>query len=219
MSETSSNLSRLAQELATLTRLMQASPVFSIEASEGATPTRYTFIFLGQSLSLAKECPSQIVLSTEQRCEVELPRDFPESPPEIRWLTSIWHPNIAPDGIVRLADVGLPWMPSVGLETVAECLWDVARLAYVNPDRVVHQIAWEWLLDHPETVLPVDPRSLREAYLVSNRNVVKYSRRRSLPLADSESGILYLSAEQQLPSAPDRPGVEQPAEFVFLEDN
>ncbi len=213
---------RLTSEYEALLQLAQASSVFTFEAFGGDPPTRYTFNFQGTSLCPDDKTPTQIITCTQQRCDVILPVGYPESPPDVRWLTPVWHPNIGQAGVVNLEDIGLPWSLSAGLEVLCECLWDVARLAWVNPQRIVNQAAWQWYETHPEMVLPVDPRPLRGAYLTANRNVVKYSHRPKSQANSRASEVLYIGDDAglplPLPPRPLPPRAEPPREIVFLED-
>ena len=70
----------------------------------------------------------------EHRIELRIPYAFPERPPDVRWLSSIYHPNISFSGLVKLRDIGLPWVEDMSLDVVCERLWDVARLAYFDEE-------------------------------------------------------------------------------------
>ena len=145
-------------------------------------------------------------------------RSLGEQPPDVRWLTPVWHPNIGHSGVVNLEDIGLPWSLSAGLEVLAECLWDVARLGWINQTRVVNQAAMQWYDTHPEVVLPLDPRPIRSAYLTANKNVVKYSHRPRSDASLRGKEILYIGDEAPPPPGPARPRPEAAREIVFLED-
>lgn len=53
--------------------------------------------------------------------EVEIPRGFPFSPPQVRWLTEIWHPNIYKEKIC-VGILGKDWAPSNSIVDVIETL-------------------------------------------------------------------------------------------------
>src|SRR4051812_1403038 len=98
MSAAALRRTRLASEHEALLHLVQASSVFTFETNGSDPPARYTFIFSGSSLCPSEQNPAEIVTCTQQRCDVVLPVGYPESPPDVRWLTPVWHPNIGQSG-------------------------------------------------------------------------------------------------------------------------
>jgi hypothetical protein len=169
--------SRLNAEHAALAALAAHGGPFSF-TSLGDPPDRYTFIFRGASLQPEDNAGQRIVAAQEQRCDVWLPVDYPASPPDLRWLTPIWHPNVGLGGVMYLRDIGLPdWDGSAGLDVICECLWDVARFAYVDLDHAVNPAARDWLRRQTDLLLPLDPRPLRTVSTQPSRNVIRYMRR------------------------------------------
>lgn len=186
---------RLREEFDSLTALSKASPVFSF-ATPGEPFDRYTFIFRGRSLGVDENDSTWIRLQEEQRCDVRIPLAYPIEPPDCCWTTPLWHPNIGLGGVVRLEEIGLPsWNPNAGLEVVAECLWDVARLAFADIDRAVNLTARDWLLRQKDLLLPLDPRPLRPSLAIPNRNIVKYDRRGGSSPHSAESEIHFVGEE------------------------
>lgn len=80
------------------------------------------------------------------KAELKFPEDFPNSPPEMRFITPMWHPNIYPDGKVCISILHAPgvdrfnqqesaderWRPILGVEQVLVSV--IAMLNEPNPD-------------------------------------------------------------------------------------
>ena len=167
---------RLAAELASLSALKEASTLFDFEHT-GDPPDRYTLIFRGKGISRDSSPTSDIETIELHRCDLRLPYSYPSRPPDIRWLTPIFHPNISFSGFIKLRDVGLPWEQDLSLDVVCERLWDVARLAYLNQDTATNFSAKNWYEEDEELQLPIDHRPLRDKQLPANANIVRYGRR------------------------------------------
>jgi hypothetical protein len=135
------------------------------------------------------------------RIEVRLPPSYPASPPAIRWLTPIFHPNVSSSGYVNLKAIELTWVRELGLEIVAERLWDMARLAYRNEGLASHFQARNWIARQSQFPLPVDPRPLRD--LVPQSNVIRYERGGEVlvaaPPRKPGEDILYIDEDTPAP--------------------
>ncbi|KAF5402382.1 Ubiquitin--protein ligase [Paragonimus heterotremus] len=79
------------------------------------------------------------------RAELDFPRDYPNRPPKMRFITEIWHPNIAPNGDVCISILHEPgedrwgyerpderWLPVHTVETIITSV--ISMLAEPNPD-------------------------------------------------------------------------------------
>ena len=77
---------------------------------------------------------------------LEFPEDYPNSPPQMKFVTKMWHPNIYPDGRVCISILHPPgvdkfneqeraeerWRPSLGAEEIL--LSVISMLNDPNPD-------------------------------------------------------------------------------------
>ncbi|NVM54549.1 MAG: ubiquitin-conjugating enzyme E2 [Candidatus Helarchaeota archaeon] len=63
--------------------------------------------------------------------EVTLTRKFPYSPPKVRWLTKIYHPNISLASKVCVGVLGKDWVPTMSVAGVIEALRNL--LNFPNP--------------------------------------------------------------------------------------
>lgn len=95
----------------------------SVEA-RGADPHNFTALIAGPMHSAYS--------GGVFRLAVHLPADYPLSPPQMRFLTRIWHPNISMDGTICLDTLQLQWSPLLTLEKTL--LSVVSLLTDPNPD-------------------------------------------------------------------------------------
>jgi hypothetical protein len=145
-----------------------------------------------------------------QRIEIQLPFDYPQTPPEVRWLTPIVHPNVTYGGLARLADLGLEWTSALTLEALCERLWDVSRLAYYQREHPANFAAAKWLQEQTQHALPLDVRPLRDAVVATNPNIISYAPRAGrgivLRAADEPVEVLYIGEDTPAPPDPRRRG-------------
>jgi len=193
--------------LAALTALRQASSIFEFQAA-GEPPERYTLTFRGRGACRAGSARGGVEICTLHRCEMRLPFTYPDTPPDVRWLTPIVHPNISYSGFLSWREIGIEWNPELTLDIVCERLWDVARLAYVNQSEVLNYSAQQWLDEQNQWPLPLDDRPLRDVSPKNNPNIVRYRRRdgQSVVLADivEPQDVLYIGEDAPGPASPAR---------------
>jgi len=79
--------------------------------------------------------------------QIIVPRSFPYDPPQVRFLTRIWHPNIY-RGRVCVGVLGKDWLPSMSLTGVVETLRNL--LNFPNPDDPLNQQAARQIKNDPE---------------------------------------------------------------------
>ncbi|MCA9263572.1 MAG: hypothetical protein KDA60_06970 [Planctomycetales bacterium] len=147
--------SRLSEELEQLELLTKESTILRIDY-EGPSPNRYQVYLTGQS--------AHEDYLNEHELSVWLHVDYPQSAPEVRFVTPLFHPNVARSGLVDLTQCGIAWQPTIMLTHVLARMWDVARLAYVDLDKVANEAAGNWFRTQREIPLPVDSRALRNAW-------------------------------------------------------
>lgn len=198
----SSRDDRLLEDLESLRALKRQSTILDFD-STGEPPDRYTLIFRGAGISRESSAQAQVEFLDLHRCALRLPYSYPERPPDVRWLTPIFHPNISFSGFLNLKDIGLPWDNSIGLDLVCERLWDVARMAYVELQLTTNYSAKSWFESPHGLRLPVDARPLRDRGPQNNSNVVRYERRGRgtvvLPNARSGRELFYIGEDTPLP--------------------
>ena len=207
---------RIRQDLAALEAIAAHSSIFTFRTL-GEPVERLSLTFRGAGLAKTTASEAKPELIHQHEIELRLPFSYPTSPPDIRWLTPIFHPNISFSGFVNLADVGLSWEAGMGIDVVCERLWDMARLAEFNPAKAVSYAAKKWLEDQTDTTLPLDQRPLRDRAANANRNVVKY-RRKGQPLPGPGTGELMF-IDDDAPAPPLPPGSNRAARATNSNDD
>jgi len=144
---------------------------------------------------------ADVQIATLHEIELRLPYSYPNRPPDIRWISPIFHPNVSFSGFINLPDVGLPWSADVNLDVVCERLWDVARLAFIDPATATNVAAKNWYEQECQLALPVDRRPLRDRSTPTGDNTVRYQRRgrpRAPSLNQDDGDILYIGDDAAL---------------------
>ena len=170
---------RLLNELNGMQQLADGSTIIFFE-SVGETPDFYSVRFKGRQIT-RESSVSAVEEVEEHTCDIRLPFSFPETPPDIRFTTSVFHPNIASGGFVDLASLGLKWTPDLSLAVVCERLWDACRMSIYQVERCANISAGAWIRDECRLRLPLDDRPLRDQADKSCSNVIRYKRRGSQP--------------------------------------
>ena len=75
------------------------------------------------------------------KLELFLPVDYPMTPPKVRFMTKIWHPNIDEIGIICLDVLKDKWSPALQIRTVLLSIQ--ALLSDPNPDDPLNNDAAE----------------------------------------------------------------------------
>jgi hypothetical protein len=203
MSET--RLDRLAAEWESLRALAGNSNVFDFEA-HGDPPDRYTIEFRGRGICRDMAAGGEMGFRDVHRIDIRLPFAYPQSPPDIRWLTPIFHPNVSYSGFINITDVGLNWDRDLGLDVLCERLWDVARMAFVDLEGASNYAAKNWFSRDQTLRLPLDARPLRDKAAPQGVNIIRYERRDGKPpniQGQTGSGeVLYIGEDTPVPELP-----------------
>jgi len=159
---------RLERDLKEMNTLKAESSIIDFKAF-GDPPDRYVVTFHGRSL--VPEPDEKVGEAKSQQVEIRLGGDYPRSQPQLHWLTPILHPNIWGHGTVCLGNFHNQWTPYVKLVDMVEIMWDMSRLAILNPHSAGTggSNAGEWWAKLREKIgLPVDKRPLRDKILGQN---------------------------------------------------
>jgi hypothetical protein len=205
--DTQSRPERLNADREALAALAAASSIFTFDFS-GDPPDRYTLTFRGQGLARDTSAASDVTTVDLHQIDLRMPYSYPASPPDIRWLTPLWHPSVSFSGFVNLADVGLVWTKELPIDVVCERLWDVARGAFFNPDRAANFAAKNWFEKECSFSLPVDSRPLGDRMAAVGSNIVRYQRRvgRAVQFAGvpATSEVIFIDENTPTPLLPQR---------------
>ena len=198
---------RLVAELEAMRALKKATSILDFEFT-GEPPDRYSITLRGKGVSRDTSPSADVEFVNLHKIDVRLPYSFPRRPPDIRWITPIFHPNISFSGFINLKDVGLPWDKDLGLDVVCERLWDVARLQYMDLKKATNYAAKNWFEDESTLQLPVDHRVLRDLSAPQGGNVIRYQRRGderiSLPAARDAADVFFIGEDTPIPPMPIR---------------
>ena len=154
----SPRIRRLRSDLAALEKLKAESSIFDFRHT-GRPPQQFLVGFAGKSLSREK---GKVVVRNHHEVEIKLGASYPRTIPEIRWLSSIYHPNISEIGIVCLGAYGTHWVPSLALDELCVMLWDMARFGNYDIRSPYNREAAQWAANQTSYRFPIDPRPLRD---------------------------------------------------------
>jgi len=198
---------RLLADRERLTALWTASTIFRFESASDADD-RYTLSFRGRGLAPQVAVPNAVTVIEVHRIELRLPFAYPESPPDIRWLTPLWHPNVSFSGCVGMTDLGLVWSRQMPIDVVCERLWDIARAAYFDLDHANNIAARDWFAAENRPALPIDQRPLCDRVAAGGSNIVRYQRLRGqgmrLAGAPTSGEIIFIDENTPTPPLPER---------------
>src|SRR5262245_30162341 len=96
--------SRLHSDLQLLQSLAANNPILKVESS-GDPVDRYVLTFRGKGLARDVAQSGEVSIIELHQIEMRLPYAYPASPPDIRWLTPILHPNVSFSGFVNLNEM------------------------------------------------------------------------------------------------------------------
>ncbi len=161
----SPQMRRLRSDLAAMERLAQDSSILSFRTF-GTPATRYLIEFRGRSLSREK---GKVKFRDQHEVEVKLGSAYPRTMPELRWLSSIYHPNISEIGLVCLGGYGTHWVPSLHLDDLCNMLWDMARYHNYDIRSPYNRDAALWAANQTSFVFPTDARPLRDLRIARGR--------------------------------------------------
>jgi len=177
----SPRIRRLRSDLAALEKLKAESSIFDFRHT-GRPPQQFLISFAGKSLSREK---GKVVLRNHHEVEIKLGASYPRTIPEIRWLGSIYHPNISEIGIVCLGAYGTHWVPSLALDELCVMLWDMARFQNYDIRSPYNREAAQWAANQTGYRFPVDPRPLRDGRAALGRVESAHSEANRDPATES----------------------------------
>lgn len=153
----SPRLRRLRNEKVRLARLR--SPLLRVEP-HGDPPDRYRVELRCRGLAKVDGKPEP---AERHEVEIVLPADYPTRPPEVRWRTPIFHPNVlGSDHPYHPGKVCLgPWTPSQFLDDLVVRLAEMVQMKDYGLQSPLNPEAALWVKEH-EAELPLDSRDVRE---------------------------------------------------------
>jgi ubiquitin-protein ligase len=150
---------RLRSDRRRLEELTAASDLIRIVSMAGEPPEDYVIGFACKGLVAPGLAMPQA--GEEHQVQVVLPAGYPSAPPQLRWLTPIFHPNVNAEGTRVCIDV---WFPSQFLDDLCILLGRMIQYRNYNPYSHLNRDAAIWAATHPH-LLPIDRRPLRRGEL------------------------------------------------------
>lgn len=144
---------RLQKDYEELLRLSQGRDGLLSFEHRGAPPTYYKFTITLKGLKLEGE---QAVVHEHHAFELKLGAYYPSEPPDVTWLTPIFHPNIRGQAVCHSQQ----WSPAWSLADFVIELGDMIRMDKFNTKSPLDRKAAAWA-EKERPRFPLDERSLR----------------------------------------------------------
>lgn len=146
---------RLKGDYRRLRELTAGNDLIQIESVEGDPPETYTIRFACRGVTAVG--PRGPVFGELHRVRLSLPVEYPTRPPQMRWLTPIFHPNINEEGTGVCVDT---WYPSKFLDDLCIMLGRMIQYQNYNPFHSLRLDAAQWAQKNRH-LFPLDRRPLR----------------------------------------------------------
>ena len=145
---------RMKNDYEEMLKLKSESSIVDFQTS-GTPPSLYLLTFRCNGMRLDDE--SNPVEVNEHRCQIQLGSQYPSQPPDVTWLSPIFHPNIKLQAVCHSGQ----WAPSWSLAEFVSELADMVRYAKYNLHSVLDTKAAEWA-KHNLQRFPLDHRPIRD---------------------------------------------------------
>ncbi len=149
---TDGQLVRLESEWRQAQRAFAYHPSVGITALEGDPPVEYQVDYKVHTLVLNEAGELQYADSVS--VHVWMPPGFPNQPPLVRPMASVFHPNIAYEGVY----FSTPWQAGESLVEFIRRVGEYLAYRAYDPEAVVNQAAYQWLEEN-SGILPLDARA------------------------------------------------------------
>ncbi len=90
--------------------------------------------------------------------EIYLYKIYPRRPPQLKWLTNVFHPNIIPPHKNGGVCIGW-WTTAETLDSLCVRIGEILQYKAYNLDDPLDEEAADWVKNHLD-ILPVDERDL-----------------------------------------------------------
>ncbi|HAN97921.1 MAG TPA: hypothetical protein DCQ98_11040 [Planctomycetaceae bacterium] len=173
---TTESSERRAAEVRGLEALARESSILSY-SPDADPPSRIRLVFRGGGWAPDERSGGRPRRVESHEVEIVFPYEYPTVPPEVRFLTPVFHPSVSSAGTVALDDLGLNWEPGLESDVLCERLWDLLRGAYLPTGVDRQEGARRWFDAAPVAARVADPRPLRDTPDTPPRNIIRYARR------------------------------------------
>jgi len=145
-------LRRLTADFERLSDYVKSHPRLRLVQSDGDPPDRYQIEYRIRSL---RQIDGDLKIVKSHIVEINLPRNYPRTPPQCRMLSPVFHPNIAPHAIC----VGDHWSAGESLYSIVTRIGEMLAYQSYNVKSPLNGEAARWVDEH-EDELPLDGVSL-----------------------------------------------------------
>ena len=145
---------RMKNDFEEMLRLKSESSIIDFQTA-GNPPYRYMLVFHCAGIRVDES--GKPVIIQEHRCQLMLGAQYPSQPPDVTWMTPIFHPNIKMQAVCHSGQ----WAPSWSLAEFVSELADMARYAKYNLQSPLDTKAAEWAR-HNMNLFPLDARPIRD---------------------------------------------------------
>lgn len=121
----------------------------------GNPPHKYTLIFRCPGIKMEDSGKPGIV--HEHHCQLILGAQYPSQPPDVTWMSPIFHPNIKMQAVCHSGQ----WAPSWSLAEFVSELADMARYVKYNLQSPLDKKAADWAKFNTN-LFPLDVRPIRD---------------------------------------------------------
>lgn len=146
---------RLKSDYERMLALTDHNDLIAIERADGKPPETYTLRYNCRGVvGMERARP---VFGELHRVRIFLPAEYPARPPQMRWLTPFFHPNVNAEGTVVCVD---KWYPSKFLDDLTIMLGRMIQYKNYSETSALRADAALWAMQNKDR-LPVDDRPLR----------------------------------------------------------
>jgi predicted Zn finger-like uncharacterized protein len=145
-------LRRLTADFANVQRYARLHPRVRLVQTDGDPPERYQIEYRIRSLRMTG---GELRKADTHLVEINLPLNYPRTPPQCRMLTPVFHPNIAPHAIC----VGDHWSAGESLQSIITRIGEMLAYQSYNVKSPLNGEAARWVEENEDRV-PLDRVSL-----------------------------------------------------------
>jgi ubiquitin-protein ligase len=145
---------RMKNDYEEMLRLDAESSIIDFTVT-GNPPQKYLITFNCPGIKLDENNKPTIL--QEHRCQLVLGAQYPSQPPDVTWLTPIFHPNIKLQAVCHSGQ----WAPSWSLAEFVSELADMSRYVKYNLQSPLDTRAAEWARQNIH-MFPLDSRPIRD---------------------------------------------------------
>jgi ubiquitin-protein ligase len=146
---------RLEDEYERLKKLNQESDyvrVKELNMLEGSAPEHYLVIFLCRGM-VGIDSAQQPIYGERHEVEIYCDIEFPSEPPQLRWVTPSWHPNI--DHKTGAVCINKPeWLGGMRIDDLCRMMFEMVQYKNYHVHQVkpwpLDQVVAEWVREYAE---------------------------------------------------------------------